>query len=161
MNYLNTAILTIVLGCLFMASCTKTEQGKLSEAPGEPSEKTFEKIYLTLDVGQVSSLESGDEYILRTEDEQREFVLQVQRVQETMPGIITIAANVEDRDTGLASLVIKNNRITGSLDLYKENIRYKVRFDSTSNSHYIQEMTPEEREQREGGTPLLPSQNEN
>lgn len=144
-----------------MASCTKTEQEKSSETPGEQSEENFEKIYLTLDVEQISSLESGDEYIFSTEDEQREFELRIRRIQESMPGIITIAADIEDRDTGLASLVIKDNRIIGSLDLYEENIRYKVRFDSTSNSHYIQEMTPEEREQREGGTPSLPSQNEN
>ena len=85
--------------------------------------------------------------------------LDVRRVQETIPGITTISANIGNKETGLATLLLRDNRLTGMVELYKENKKYRVQYDTAQNASYLQKILPEEMDVLEGAKPLSPGEN--
>jgi hypothetical protein len=154
-------IVVVVVGFLMLTSCGKQEK-KSPQTSEEPQEIQAEdslsakKEFVEVDMSTVSSIKKGESFEIKVQNEDQAFQLQVRRVQESIPGITSISANIGDRDTGLATLLLRNGKLSGILDLYKEGKSYKVGYDSTASAHYIQEILPEDRDELEGSAPLVP-----
>jgi hypothetical protein len=115
-----------------------------------------DKETIDVDMSKVNSLKKGDSFIIQKADGSESFNLKVRRVQETIPGITSISANIEDQGTGLASLLLRDGKLTGLMDLYKARTRYRVGYDSVAGAHYVQEVLREEMDIKEGSAPLVP-----
>ena len=146
-----------------MISCGKTPEqkgAKVSENQPVQSEGSVatDKYFFEADSAALSALKQGDTYVISVPEQEKAFDLKVQRVQETIPGITSISANIVDRETGLATLMWRDGRLSGTLDLYKENLKYTVQFDTSRKAHFIRELKAEETKELEGGEPLKTNQ---
>ena len=156
-----TSFLSIILIGLVLLACGKTEQ---NETPAKPDSQSVqpedttdnERLYVNLDVAAASALKQGDTLRIGMEGQDKVFNLQIRKLQESIPGITSISANIESRDTGLATLILRDGKLSGMLDLYSQNLKYRVQYDSTRQSHYLEELLPEDLDQMEGSAPLEP-----
>jgi hypothetical protein len=124
-----------------------------------PDTLSAEKYYFEMDLEFLSSLKRGDTFEITTTNREMALTLDVRRVQETIPGITTISANIGNKETGLATLLLRDNRLTGMVELYKENKKYRVQYDTAQNASYLQKILPEEMDVLEGAKPLSPGEN--
>ncbi len=158
----------LVTGMVTMISCG--EEKKSAEQPQALAENeqmenqpiknsdslSTDKELIEVDMNVVNSIKKGGSFVIRKEEGGEEFNLQVRRVQQTIPGITSISANIEDQGTGLASLLLRDGQLTGIMDLYKQKVRYRVGYDSVAGAHYVQEMLKEEMDVLQGSEPLVP-----
>ncbi|MEX0846012.1 MAG: hypothetical protein WD022_12065 [Balneolaceae bacterium] len=164
-NLKTTGTLILIAGLfVFSNSCgnenqkaqkTSTNDMENSEVYDEAADSSS-MYYIEIDLSKLEELSQGDKINLSLIDQDKSYTLVVRRAQETMPGILSISANIEDRETGLASLNFREGRLTGMLDFYKENTRYRVSYDPKKNMHFILEVLPSERDEKEGGDPMTP-----
>jgi hypothetical protein len=120
------------------------------------SEQAVQKFNVSLDLSGISELSEGDTLSIMKNETDERYHLVIRRVQETFPGIMSISANVEDKDTGLATLIYRDGHLSGFMDMYKSNIRWEVNYDSVKNSYYLTEIDPEDIDEMEGGEALTP-----
>lgn len=111
------------------------------------------KEYIQIDVSAVGSAEQGNQIEVVNNYRDEIYTLMIRKVQEAIPGVISISANIEDRETGLAILTITDEQISGSLEFYNRNLRYQIRYDSTQGSYYLVEI---KEDALEGSEPLDP-----
>lgn len=116
------------------------------------------KEWVEVDVTTLNGLRKGDTVTLKKADGSREFVLHVQRVSQNVPGIISISAATEGSDMANVSLILRNQQLAGFFDLYEEQVRVKVGFDSVAQRHYIQRINAGDMNELEGGAPLTPDE---
>ncbi|MCP9291269.1 hypothetical protein [Gracilimonas sediminicola] len=159
-------IFVALVSVLSLFSCSNKEQEKEASVmkevkpnQSEPSDTvSAEKYYLEADIEALSVLKKGDTFEVKTKEGQMALTLDVRRVQETIPGITSISANIGNKEKGLATLLLRDGRLTGMLDLYQENKKYRVQYDTERNASYIQEILPGEMDVLEGGKPLNPGE---
>ncbi|MEX0608739.1 MAG: hypothetical protein WD016_10320 [Balneolaceae bacterium] len=164
MNYKTLSLLLTIVIAFCFSACGGSEK-KPSIVPIQ-NEELIEKhlgdslSYLDVEASQLSELEQGDEFELKTETGEA-YPLIIRRVDEPMPGFKTVTANIEDRETGLATFVIEDNRITGSLNLYKENRQFNILLHDLTGKYYLKEVDETEQDVLEGSEPLNPKSREN
>ncbi|MCH2449297.1 MAG: hypothetical protein MK198_04050 [Gracilimonas sp.] len=166
MKKITPVFITLVL-VLSLFCCTKKEQGKEGNVTEEvhptqsvvPDTLSAEKYYFETNLEFLSSLKRGDTFEITTTNREMALTLDVRRVQETIPGITTISANIGNKETGLATLLLRDGRLTGMVELYKENKKYRVQYDTTQNASYLQKILPEEMDVLEGAKPLSSGEN--
>lgn len=141
----------MILLSLTIISCGNSERDKAPESVAE-----IEKEIVEIDMDSVSSVKQGETFTIKKANGEREFKLLVNRAHEAIAGIISISAYVEDRETGLAALVLRDGKLAGNIELYKEKLRFRVGYDTTTNQHYIQEQEFVNNE-LPGSEPLDPS----
>lgn len=135
------------------------EESGAEQAPVEDTQPQLsqEQEYIEVNIDTLRSLKQGDQISMENTRRSETYNLVIRRVQETMPGLISISANIEDRDNGLATLILRDNdRLSGMLQFYKENQRFQIAYDSAAVQHYLTEVNPEEIDELEGGKPLEP-----
>lgn len=147
------ALITImIVGFFTIIACgedeKKEETTQSSEIVDIKTDSNF--TYFDLDVESLKKIKSGQEHTMRVSDE-KEYRLIVRQAKQNIPGVYAISANIENKETGLASIIIQNDRATGSIDLYKTNQSYHIKYDSLEASHYLVEIEREVRESRNGG----------
>lgn len=160
-------ILIALVSVLSLYSCAKKEQEKQGSVMKEaqpalsaPSDTvSAEKYYFETDIKAIGSLKRGDTFEITTRNGEMALTLDVRRVQQTIPGITSISANIGNKETGLATLLLRDGRLTGMAELYKENKNYRIQYNAAQNSSYIQEILPGEMDVLEGGEP--PNSREN
>ncbi|WP_428235680.1 hypothetical protein [Gracilimonas sp.] len=166
-----SAITTFIIGlsCLLAISCGKTEQknGQDAEPNGQAqvlNEDTTqtEKLYVEMDVEAIPSLKKGDTFQIKMADsEGEEMNLQIRRIQETIPGITSVSALVENSEKGQATLTVKGQKVTGIIDLFDQKKKYTFGYDSTMNSYYLSLMNPEDMDILPGSAPVTPNEEGN
>lgn len=146
------------VGCI---SCANGEKEK-AEVPEEVVEVEnaviTKKQPVDLNVSAISMIKEGEQFDIYIPEEDRSLTLRIRKILKPITGITTLSAFIEDMNTGQANLVLSNGRVSGRLQLYQESKEYTVGYDTTSASHYIQEVTPEMKDRLEGSAPLIPGQ---
>lgn len=157
---------TILMAVITMALLTACGSGDPKEEVNNPEipdaeviEENEPKAYFQLDTQAISSLKKGDSYTFPM-GETDSLKLRVRQARTMMPGVFSISADIVNEETGLATLVIKEDKISGSLDIYDENKLYYVRFDSAGNSYYLEEMDKSDLDSKEGSVPLETPENQ-
>lgn len=146
------AIPVTLLGC----GDSDEEASKVSP----DTEKTVQKVPVSLDLSVMPELSEGDTLTIKKNETDERFDLVIRRTQETIPGIMTISANVNDQQTGLATLIYRDGQLSGFMDMYESNIRWQINFDSVDSSYYLTEINPEDIDEIEGGEALTPPNEE-
>lgn len=145
-------ITLLIVGLFTITACgeeeKKEEAPQSSEIVDIKTDSNF--IYFDLDVDTLKKIKSGQEYTMTVSDE-KEYRLIVRQARQNIPGVYAISANIENKETGLASIIIQDDRATGSIDLYKTNQSYHIRYDSLEASHYLVEIEREVRDSKNGG----------
>ncbi|GAB5410380.1 MAG: hypothetical protein BalsKO_27450 [Balneolaceae bacterium] len=159
MKYSRLVVTLLLIGSF---ACAKVEKGH-EEVQAAEQERVVEaqaKVYLKLDVEKLSSLKSGDELVFTLESGSMH-TLKIQGMEETMPGIMAISSYIDDLETGQATLILRDGKLAGSVNMYSEGVSYKVGFDEGSGSHYLVPINPDERDVLQGGEPkTVPSGNQ-
>jgi|AntRauTorckE6833_2_1112554.scaffolds.fasta_scaffold05197_3 hypothetical protein len=152
----STFILSLALLFSFavVVSCSESEK----QEPGE-SEKTVQSenqqigpdleslsdslktIRIELDVETLRQASPGDEITIEQTEGDEVYTLIVRRAQEVMGGLFSIAADINERENGLASLVIDEEGIVrGSMQFYRDNRSYSVIYSEDFEGYYLQEL---------------------
>ncbi len=151
--------------CLFfVTACGSSEkksnaESESPETPQSESHSSGPRMYFQVDTEAVAALKKGDSFMLATEDSALVLQLQIRRVEQSVGDITAITANIENKDTGLATLLFRDQKLTGLLHIYPKNMRYQIRYDSTKAAHYLKELQPEDLDELEGSEPLIPKKN--
>lgn len=112
--------------------------------------------YISLDTSNFSDLSRGDTLSIKVDDSEVKYQLVVRRVEEAIPGIMSISANVGDVETGAANLIFREGRLSGFMDIYEPNERWQIEYNDEKDAYYLKEIKPEDRDELEGGVPLTP-----
>ncbi|SMO63871.1 hypothetical protein [Gracilimonas mengyeensis] len=166
-NFLHTS-LSLFLICIVAIGCGPSDN-KTSEKPNAdsapieaPSQPTLtqqkEYIKTNVPISSLNELSQGDSMNITNTIRNETYTLKIRSVRNTLPTVVSITANIEDRETGLATLSIKDNQLFGMLEFYKENLRYQVAYDSAAGQAYLVERPFENEDELEGGTPLESSE---
>jgi hypothetical protein len=129
------------------------------EQEAEPVEKIV-KVSISPDLTPMDDLSSGDTLSIKQNESDSSYQLVIRRVQETIPGIMSISANVEDQDTGLATLIYRDGQLSGFMDMYKSNTRWQIEYDSLNSGYYLTKIDPDSIDELEGGEALSPPNEE-
>lgn len=143
-----TAVLTL------SAACTKseaTDEKKSTEAP-QIAEVTS-KIFVSIDMEEFTEAKKGDEISVSIQDGSV-YTLRINRMEETMPGIVSISADIENKETGQAILILRDGKLTGSINMYGDGVSYKLDYDTEAKQHFITLIDPATKDVLKGGEPL-------
>ena len=151
MKYSRLVIALLVVGSFACAKAEKTP-GESESSTQQETVQATSQILVELDMEKLSASESGDELSFSLSDGSV-YTLKIQQMEETMPGIFAISAFVDDRETGQATLILRNGKLAGSVNMYSDGMRYELGFDEDSDSHYLLPINPDERDVLPGGTP--------
>lgn len=114
------------------------------------------KEWIEVERAGLKSIQKGDTISIRKMESGEEIKLHVRRVSETVPSIISISANTKSSAIANATLILRNQQLTGIIDVYEERVRYNVAFDSVEGRPYIQKIKMGKEDELEGGEPLTP-----
>lgn len=142
--------LALVVFVLVLA-CTKSDK-KAQENTGEVISipEVASKIYLDIDSEELTGAAKGGEISVSLQDGSN-YTLIINRIEETMPGIVSISADVENKETGQAVLILRDGKLTGSVNMYGLGMNYKLSYDEENARHYIIQIDPENRDVLQGG----------
>lgn len=143
---------------VLLSGCGNSEEESSNVAP--KPEKSVQKVPVSLNLSKIAQLSEGDTLTIMSNDTDERFDLVIRRTQETIPGIMSISANVNNQQTGLATLIYREGQLSGFMDMYESKIRWQVNFDSTDNGYYLTEIDPEDIDEMEGGEALSPPNEE-
>lgn len=162
MHKLRAASLIFLLASFTMISCggqDKEAPEKVSDSEQQQKEQKNDSLFfVNLDASVIENLKKDESYEINLIGSET-YILKVRRVSEHIKGVKSISANVGDAETGLANFIIQDNKIYGSMELYKENKRYHIGYDSLEASYYLQEV--DRNDILEGSEPLTPKDNRN
>ncbi|WP_157939414.1 hypothetical protein [Gracilimonas amylolytica] len=137
-------LLLLQLGC-------GNEKKNTTEKNAEPV-----KIYVSTKLNGITEIAAGDTLRIDVNETDEMYQLIIRRIQENIPGIKSISAVIGDQETGLATLIYRDGRLSGFMDMYVTNKRWQIEYDEENNSYYLNEIKPEDRDELEGGEPLTP-----
>lgn len=145
------------LGALLMLFLI-TSCGNKKQTESQSSEEASQAnpIYTDLTMEGVRSVKKGDTLSVSLTDSDERYRLAVRDNKETLPGIQSIRADVEDKETGAASIFIRDGKLSGSIQLYEQNLFYTLKYDSARSAYYLMEIPEDEREELPGSAPLIP-----
>ncbi|MBO6522856.1 MAG: hypothetical protein JJ971_03450 [Balneolaceae bacterium] len=153
MKYSRLVIAILITSSLACAKADKAPNESTSYGQ-EESTPTQSKILLELDVEALTLSEPGDELSITLADGSV-YTLQIRQMEETMPGIVAISAYVNDQETGQATLILREGKLVGSVNMYSDGTSYELGFDEDSGSHYIIPINPDDRDVLPGGEPKI------
>lgn len=133
---------------------TKTEAAPESKVEEQSSSKTM----INLDISELAKANQGDAIEVTLQDGSS-YSMIIQRKEETMPGIVSISAIINNKETGLATLILRDNKLAGNVAMYEVGLSYSVSYDEESQQHYIIEVDPNEKDVLPGGDPLKAPKN--
>lgn len=150
-NLLALSILILAVGVF----CTKAEKPSQQEKIVQDSGVAVapERVFIELDIAELASSKTGDEISISLADGSS-YSLLIQRKEEVMPGITNISAFVNDRETGQAVLVFRDDKLAGSVNMYSEGKSYKLGYDEESEQHFLVLVDPTKKDALPGGEPL-------
>ncbi len=119
----------------------------------ESDEVDQASVFVEVDTEALSNSSSGDDIQIELSDGTT-YTLQISRIEETMPGIISISAFVNDQETGQATLILQNGRLNGTVQMFNERMTYKLGFEDYTNKHFLAPVNPEEKDVIQGAEPL-------
>lgn len=111
---------------------------------------------IEIDLAKLQDAKRGDRITLQIESQERSYELVVQRIQEQVPGIKNISAHIVNKETGLATLNLRDGWLSGILDIYKEDLRYRIGYDSNEDQYFILETKVQSMEEKAGDDPMTP-----
>ncbi len=161
---MNIRYLTFCVCSLLVIStgCSQKEQPEAQATIQEFYEsKEADKVsvFVEVDTDALSKLSQGDSLPIELSDGSS-YTLQINRIGETMPGIISISAYVNDRDTGQATLILQDGMLNGRVQMFNEKMTYTLGFEEYTNKHFIAPVDPEEKDVIQGSEPLeIPKSN--
>lgn len=146
--------LLLIVGFGAIVSCSESEKKESQETeqvvqPENPQigpdleslSDSAETIRIELDVEALRQASQGDEIIIKQTDGDESYTLIVRRAQEVMGDLFSIAADINQRDNGLASLVIDQEGIVrGTMEFYSDNSSYAVVYSEELEGYYLQEL---------------------
>lgn len=146
--------LSLIVGFGAIVSCSdsekkepqETEQIIQSENPQigpdlESLSDSANTIGIELDVEALRQASQGDQIIIEQTDGDESYTLIVRRAQEVMGGLFSIAADINQRENGLASLVIDEEGVVrGTMEFYSDNTSYAVVYSEELDGYYLQEL---------------------
>lgn len=152
-------MISVSLGVMVACgSSEKEEQPQTEHADITDQKLRAEHIYVEVSPSDLSTIKKGDDLLIASDDSATSFTLNIRRVSESIPGIQSITAYVDNSETGQAALVLRDGTLSGQINLFTQKIRYQVGFDSTQNAHYVQQVHQDSLDVLEGGKPLVPKQ---
>ncbi len=151
MKYSRLVIALLVVSSFACAKAEKTP-GESESTTQQETVQVPSQIFVELDMEKLSASKSGDKLSLSLSDGST-YTLQIQRIEETMPGIVAISAYINDQETGQATLILRDGKLAGSVNMYSDGISYEVGFNEDSDSHYLVPIDPDDRDVLPGGTP--------
>ena len=113
-------------------------------------------IYVEITPANLTNIKKGDDLMVVSEDSAKTFTLNVRRVSEAISGITSISTYVDNSETGQAALILRDGMLSGQIDLFDQDIRYRVGYDTTRQAHYLQRVNKDSLDVMEGGEPLVP-----
>ncbi|WP_020403457.1 hypothetical protein [Gracilimonas tropica] len=150
----------ILMVCLLVTACGAPETKKevKSSKSGLKSAGTKpETTFIELDRNALETLTKSDEIRIYADDDSAFiFTLNIRRVDEAIKGIRSISAYVDDSETGQAVLILRKGRLSGYMDLYSRNKKYRLAYQTTSGRYFLQEVNKDSLDILEGGEPLAP-----
>jgi len=152
LHYLNYILVVLIL----ILACTKKDV-KENKNPTEVQEKSVAvspKIYVSIDIEQLSTSKKGDE-VLVSLDDGTEYTLQISRIEETMPGIISVTGNLGTNETGQAVFILRDGKLAGMVNMYADGSSYKLAYDDDSKRHYISLINPDDKDNSPDAAPLI------
>lgn len=146
--------LLLIVGFGAIVSCSESEKKESQETeqvvqPENPQigpdleslSDSAETIRIELDVEALRQASQGDVIIIKQTDGDESYTLIVRRAQEVMGDLFSIAADINQRDNGLASLVIDQEGIVrGTMEFYSDNSSYAVVYSEELEGYYLQEL---------------------
>ena len=87
-------------------------------------------------------------------DDNLTITARVNRNQAVGENTQSITGNLQPPHTGDITLIVNQNRVNGTVNLYDENRLFYIRYDQVSNRHYIAELNRERLDVMEGSQPL-------
>lgn len=141
---------------LVTSGCSQKEQ---PEAQGnipefyDNDEADKASVFVEVDTEALASASRGDSLMVELSDG-TSYLLRINRIEETMPGIVSISAYVNDMETGQATLVLQNGRLNGMVQMFDVGMTYKLGFEEYTNKHFIAPVEPEEKDVLQGSEPL-------
>lgn len=87
-------------------------------------------------------------------DENLTVTARVKRNQAVGDNTRSITGSVQSPHTGDVTLIVNQNHVTGTVNLYDINRLFYIRYDHESNRHYIAEINSEKLDIQEGSQPL-------
>jgi len=150
-SYSLLALILLITAC----GGSDTEKQADSSMPAnlsEGSDLPEDRLYFDVDTTALLDISVGDTLTAALQSgEQYDMV--VFRAEETIPGLLAIAANVDgDMEVGQANLIYRNNELRGSVDMHRMGLKYQVYYDSEKKQHYLLPRTNEDI--LEGSEPL-------
>jgi len=79
---------------------------------------------------------------------------QINRNQESGENIRNLSAAIQEPHSGVVTISVGQNSMTGNIDLASENRLFHIRYDSVSGKHYLAEIDREKLDVMEGSEPL-------
>ena len=151
----SNVIYSIVFLTILMLACTKSEAPKMQDAADVSEEKLVEppKIYLEIDIEQLNKAKNGYEIPITLEDNTG-YTLKIARIEETMPGIISISGVLDNKETGQAIFILRDGKLAGSVNMFTDDESYKLAYDQESERHYISLVLPANKDKLPGSEPL-------
>lgn len=151
----------VIAGIFFTAvACGSPEKEKSTPETGAADiteqQLKADHMYVEVTPSDLGEVKQGDEISLAAEDTSMSFTLTIRRVSEAVKGIKSISAFVDDSETGQAALIFRDGRLSGQIDIFAEDVRYSVAYDSAQGAHYLQQVNKDSLDVMEGSKPLTP-----
>lgn len=137
------------------ATSGKTEMAEKTEVQNQVVDEST-RTNIEISLAELQEAKRGDRIILQINDQEKSYELVVQRVQEQVPGIKNISAHIVNKETGLATLNLRDGRLSGILDIYKEDLRYRIGYDSSQDQYFVLETKVQSLEEKAGDDPMTP-----
>lgn len=156
MKYRIKELFVFVMIAMVSVSCGEQKKEEEKNEVTPTPELSEQQEFIEMDVAAVQEAKKGGRIEVTNTHRDEVYTLIVRQVQKTSPGKASFSANIGDAETGLAIITIRDNKLSGTLQFYKENLQYQIGFDTVANQHFLVEMDPEETENMEGSAPLTP-----
>ncbi|MAO66544.1 MAG: hypothetical protein CL666_16255 [Balneola sp.] len=161
MDMKNTFVHSIIIASIFLTAVACGSSEKENEPEKVASDITEQKltadhIYIEVSPSDLGSVKKGDEINLAAEDTSMSFTLTIRRVSEAVKGIKSISAYVDDSETGQAALIFRGGRLSGQIDIFDQDLRYSVAFDTAQGAYYLQQVNKDSLDVLQGSKPLTP-----
>ena len=156
MFYNKLRILQIcIVAVVFVIACTKQEVPEKANSTPVPDvqEEMTAKIFVDIDTNQLVSPKNGNVISVKVEDGSM-YTLYITRIEETMPGIISFSADVENKEVGQAMLILRDGKLTGSVNIYSDGTSYNLAYDSEEQRHFFTTVNPDNRDVLPGSLPI-------
>jgi ribosomal protein L28 len=151
--------LTVGIMCS-LSACGASDKKESKAAQKKEAQKEAASQIEKLDVSAeaLKTVKKGGELEIKNLKEDTVYTLNIHRVQESVPGIMSISADIGGEDNAQASLIVRDGKLFGILNFYTKGALYEVGYDTTLNSQYMKKMGPENLDEKEGSKPLVPNQ---